>query len=100
MALLALCSTQSFSWDGYELQRYCDDEKESSTYYQNNAYCNVYLASASSGLDSARVICIDGHKHGQVRNVVENYFTDNPEVLHHKADVLVKNALVEAFPCK
>ena len=100
VVLLALHSTPCFSWDGNELQKFCEDEKESSTYYQNNAYCNVYLASASGALDNAHVICIDGHKHGQVRNVIENYIRDNPEHLHYNADVLVKNAhLPSTFAC-
>ena len=100
IVLLALSSTLCFSWDGNELQSYCEDEKESNAYYQNNAYCNVYLASTSGALDNANVICIDGHKHRQVRNAVENYFRDNPELLHQNADVLVRNALVKEFPCE
>jgi len=88
-------------WDGNKLLRYCKYKDDGSvSYYQEHAYCGGYIWGAADTLGDMFIICIDGITYGRLRKVVKKYLTNNPELLHHNADILVKNALVKAFPCK
>jgi len=101
IVLMALCSTPCFAWDGNQLLGYCEHKEDGSgSYHQSIAWCSGYISGASDTLRSTGVICLAGIKYGQVRKVVEKYLRNYPELLHHNADILVKNALVKAFPCK
>jgi hypothetical protein len=40
-----------------------------------------------------------GVTQGQLRDIAVKYLNNNPEMLHRDADVLVMNALQNAFPC-
>ncbi len=101
IVLMALCSTPCFAWDGNRLLHDCEHKDDGSvSYYQERAYCTGYIVGAANTLSDTRVICIGGIKYGQLKKVVKKYLTNNPELLHYNADILVRNALVKAFPCK
>jgi len=83
------------------LLRYCEYKDDGSvSYYQEHAYCGGYIWGAADTFGDMFIICIDGITYGRLRKVVKKYLTNNPELLHYNADILVKNALVKAFPCK
>jgi len=82
------------------LERCERNDDGSASYYQDDAYCIGYVAGAADILNDVSEICIDGIQYGQMRKVVEKYLRNNPELLHRNADILVRNALQKAFPCK
>lgn len=100
IVLLTLCSTPCFAYDGNELLEVCEVKKGSSTYYQDDAYCSGYITGAAHAYSNSDMICVGEIGYGQSQKVVLKYLRNNPELLHQYADVLVKNALAEAFPCK
>ena len=62
------------------------------------SYCFGYIIGAADA--NASSICTPSRvTKGQVFDIVKKYLNDNPAQLHKDADVLVLNALQQAFPC-
>ena len=62
--------------------------------------CIGYVVGVLSVVEYTKYFCLPGKStHSQVTLVVQKYLSEHPEKLHLDADVLVLDALVEAFPC-
>ena len=62
--------------------------------------CIGYVVGVMSVVEYTKYFCLPGKStHSQVTLVVQKYLSEHPEKLHLDADVLVLDALVEAFPC-
>ena len=69
-----------------------------STNLYSDAFCLGYVIGVAD--NNAASICTPvGVTQGQVRDIVKKYLSDNPAQLHRDADILVLNALQQAFPC-
>ncbi len=98
---MALCSTPSFAWDGNKLLDLCEQKNDGSASYYQDAFAGLgYIAGAADTLNDMSIICTEGLTYGQMRRVVKKYLTNNPELLHRNANILVEDALQKAFPCK
>ena len=78
---------------GNALKEYCQ-----STNVYEMGFCIGYVVGVAD--NNAMSICMPpGVSQGQIRDIVKKYLNDNPAQLHRDADVLVLNALQQAFPC-
>ncbi len=98
LALPLLANSQSGNFqNGNKLKTLC--EQKDSLF--DKSYCMGYIIGVA---DSISVfICAPGGSggvtQGQFTDIVKKYLNDNPAQLHKDADVLVLNALQQAFPC-
>jgi hypothetical protein len=77
----------------------------------NAGYCAGYVAGVldveaawaktegNSSRASRYCLPADGIPNGQVLRILEKWLNKNPEKLHWRADGIIHNALIEAFPC-
>jgi hypothetical protein len=67
----------------------------------NSGFCMGYIIGVAD--NNSYKICAPGGQggvtQGQFRDIVKKYLNDNPAQLHRDADILVLNALQQAFPC-
>ncbi len=97
--------TQAAFWDGNKLVTFMREYEKALTVQQRgNRYkaglYQAYVVSAHDTYDTLRLICTpDNVEIGQVNAVVAAYLKANPTDWHFSAITIVRNALVEAFPC-
>jgi len=96
LLILFAAPSLCFAMDGNKLLRFCEHAEGSG----GSLTCTAYIAGAADTLASTSIICIVGLEYGQMQKVVKKYLINNPELLHHSANILVKNALQKDFPCK
>ena len=65
-------------------------------------FASGFVAGAMFTLDNVdpKVCLPPGHNIGQLVAVTRRYFESNPAQLHRDAAVLVREAAIQAFPCK
>jgi hypothetical protein len=67
----------------------------------DSAFCMGYIIGVAD--NNSFLICAPGGSggvtQGQFTDIVKKYLNDNPAQLHRDADVLVLDALKQAFPC-
>jgi hypothetical protein len=83
-------------WTGNSL-----NEHENSTVAFDQAEAMGYIIGVSDALSGEGLICSSEHVTvGQTQAVVSKWLQEHPADWHLSAESLVKNALVDAFPCK
>jgi hypothetical protein len=97
--------TSAAALTGNGLQEFCSGPEGSS----KSLGCTLYVQGFVAGVQPAdgtkrkdtRMWCFpDGSTIGQTRLIVEKYMRDNPQALHQEASIIVRKALLFAFPCK
>jgi hypothetical protein len=70
--------------------------------WQKSSFFKGFVAGAAFTLDDISIkVCLPRTGNiGQYAAVVAQYFKENPAQLHRNAEVLVREALERAFPCK
>ena len=103
LTLISFKSMAAF-YTGNDIYNMCKTEKSSATYYQNSSSCNGYVVGVYDhiiGTTKSGVLCIgSGVTAGQVVKMFLKYSEDNPSKLNKPAELLVENAIYEAFKCK
>jgi hypothetical protein len=105
--ILAASATPSFGYyiDGNELYRKCSINPSSSTEYMDSSFCLAYILGVSDTLDTARAnnkvdVCVPaGVQAQQLKDVVLAYLRSKPSIRNMEANILVVNALGDAWGC-
>lgn len=104
-ALLCFCVPAYAGFEtGNKLYKECTSTKSDSTYYQSNAYCTGYVTGVFDHFASSvkpEVLCLDGNiTAGQSVKIFIAYADKHPELLNRSAELLVQNAIFDAFKCR
>ncbi len=97
--------------DGNELIRECrfitepevrvTDGQQGFKIGYDTGWCRGLISGFLEEMSWRENICVpDGVTHTQAWRVVKKYLDDNPTLLHKRYSVLIRTALVEAWPCK
>lgn len=87
----------AIAYDGNELLRDCNNYAVSKGDF-GQGWCAGFINGLF--LDSSLRFCPpQGAKNKQKVLVVEKYLRDHPELLHRRADSLIKEAFARAWPC-
>lgn len=105
-SLVCLAPALHAQMPGSELQRDCAIGEKDGHYYESGK-CGSFITGTEAGYGLSVYwnkltpdYCLpDGVTQGQVAKVVVKYMDDHPEKLHLRAEILVINSLIAAFPC-
>ena len=94
---------------GNTLFEQCTRERDSATYWYDDATCTAYIQGFVEGATSfqelwpkerPKAICLPAKATaGQIRDVVVKYLNQHPERRHLPAMMSILTATVAAFPC-
>jgi hypothetical protein len=87
---------------GNQLLEWCSVTPSDESYYIKNGSCMAYVMGVADLWTTAwpRTVCMPSAVNAkQVADTVTGYLKDKPEGRHRGADVLVSEALIEAFRC-
>ena len=116
LILSTLCHASTASMDGNDLLKKCaswwgvkkDVEKVD---YLDTGFCAGYLAGVMDveamwkGVEdkeskSSHYCKPEEVTNGQVLQIIKKWLNDSPDKLHWRADTIIHQALLAAFPCK
>jgi Rap1a immunity proteins len=92
---VAACGS-GWAQDGNELLKRCLEPVGESW----SLYCAGYLRGVSDALMLSDICVHEGVGYDYIKVVVVRYLQAHPEIRDHNAIDLVRDALVEAFPCQ
>jgi len=104
-ALLLNSITYSNATAGFERVSGADLKKICTSYVDvpsntSDGICVGYVVGVMSVMEYINALCLPARSsHAQATLVVQKYLSDHPEKLHLDAEVLVIDAIQEAFPC-
>lgn len=69
--------------------------------FANRSFCHNYLSGFAAALQSTGQICMQrGTTDVQIVMVVQNWLRSRPQNLGNPANIMIRNALLDAWPCQ
>lgn len=95
--VISLAGSMAYAYDGNELLKDCDNYAVSKASF-SQGWCAGFINAIFVETD-VRFCPQEGVKNKQKVLVVEKYMRDHPEKLHERAESLIRQSFVSAWPC-
>jgi len=98
----ALAVNGNYLMEGLRADKLVNEGRANEVDFLNGGFALGFVAGAIFKLDNVdpRVCLPSGHSAAQLVAVTRRYFENDPAQLHRDAAVLVREAAIQAFPCK
>ncbi|MBM0416308.1 MULTISPECIES: Rap1a/Tai family immunity protein [Aeromonas] len=98
-ALFPFTASAAF-YSGNDLIEVCESTESDPVYFQKSSECRAYIAGVYDSFTGYEFCPPQDVTMGQVVKIAKKYISNNPELTHKQAMVLVLSSLIDAFPCK
>jgi hypothetical protein len=87
------------TWNGMAFYNQCGNAFQAG--FANRAFCHTYLLGFAAALQSTGQICMQrGTTDVQIVMVVQNWLRFHAQNLGNPANIMIRNALLQAWPCQ
>lgn len=87
-------------YSGNDLIEVCEATESDSVYFQKASECGAYIVGVYDSFADYEFCPPPNITRGQAVKIARKYISNNPELSHKQAVVLVLASLIDAFPCK
>lgn len=100
LATLSPSNVSAAFYSGNDLIELCEATQSDSVYFQKASECRAYIVGVYDSFTGYEFCPPQDVTMGQVVKIAKKYISNNPELSHKQAMVLVLSSLIDAFPCK